>query len=59
MTAASDLEPDATPRVEVVGEVTDLSGNEVDITKDTLRGQGVRQPVAYSDGNARRGIAGG
>ena len=35
VTAASDLDPDATPRVEVVGEVTDLSGNEVDITKDT------------------------
>ena len=35
LTAASDLDPDATPRVEVVGEVTDLSGNEVDITKDT------------------------
>ncbi len=35
LTAASDLAPDATPRVEVVGEVTDLSGNEVDITKDT------------------------
>ena len=35
LTAASDLSPDATPRVEIVGEVTDLSGNEVDITKDT------------------------
>ncbi len=35
LTAASDLEPDARPRIEVVGEVTDLSGNEVDITKDT------------------------
>jgi hypothetical protein len=35
VTAASDLDPDATPRVEVVGEVTDLSGNELDITKDT------------------------
>ncbi len=35
LTAASDLEPDATPRIEVVGEVTDLSGNEVDITKDS------------------------
>ena len=35
LTAASDLDPDATPRVEVVGEVTDLSGNELDITKDT------------------------
>ena len=34
LTAASDLDPDATPRVEVVGEVTDPAGNEVDITKD-------------------------
>ena len=35
LTAESDFDADARPDVEVVGEIKDLSGNEVDITKDT------------------------
>jgi hypothetical protein len=35
LTTQSDLAPDARPDVEVVGEITDLSGNELDITEST------------------------
>ena len=35
LTAAGDFDADARPDIEIVGEVTDRSGNEVDITKDS------------------------
>ena len=35
LTAQSNFDADARPDVEVVGKITDLSGNEVDITKTT------------------------